>query len=160
MVTRNHAYGRRTGKRGLPGGARAVAPTYGRTAHPVAAEKFANRIPFMVESEAEQLVSGMLDLDPEVVALCPQGFTVDLREGVLLYTPEQRKAAEVKYRKVPGPSLYTTDFFVELDGNRRRALEVKLDSFQGEDEYVAKLITARPIIERFGLDLWLGSRGT
>jgi hypothetical protein len=146
-------YGRRGVNSGLRVGTRLVATTYGRTSNPVAANKSEGRRPFLVESEGEQLVAQILEIDPEILAFRAQGVTVDLLEGTLLQTADQRNAARSKYRQVSGPCLYTADYVADISGARQRALEVKLDAFEPDEEYRAKLNLARPILSRYGCDL-------
>ena len=148
-------YGRRGANVGLRVGSRLVSTTYGRTSNAVAASKSVDRRPFLVDSEGEQLVAQILDIDPGVVAFRAQGVTVDLVEGTLLQTVEQRNAARTKYRQVAGPCLYTVDYVADLTGSRQCALEVKLDKFVGDDDYHVKVNLARSILSRYGCDLWV-----
>lgn len=152
MVTKIK-YGKRSAYKGLRPGARPVATTFGRTSNPVAAAKFADRQPFLADGPAEQLVAQMLDLDPEVVSFLPQGVAVDLVAGCLLYTREQRSAAAAKYKSLPGPCIYTGDYLVELSGARQRVLEVKLDSFPGDEVYQEKFQRAKLVLNRYGCEL-------
>lgn len=149
-------YGKRGRNGGMEAGTRNVSSTFGKTLNPVSARKFTyggNDVPFLVDREGEQLVTQILDIEPEVIQFRPQGVTVDLIEGALLSTPDQLKIARHKYRDIVGPCLYTVDFFVDFTGARQRALEVKLDTFQGDNDYREKLRLARMVLSRFGCEL-------
>lgn len=149
MSSSTSNYGKRKAQRDVPG-SRRLGTTYGRTTHLVSSHKHAGRAPFHVESQAEQLIAQVLDLDPDVLAFTPQGFTVDLVAGTLLHTEDERKAARSRYKDRPGPSLYTPDFVRRLVGNTDEAIEVKLDSYTGDERYVEKLALATPIMVRHG----------
>lgn len=148
-----YKYGKRFGLNSLRTGARHVSSTHGRTANFVSSARVNGKTPFMVESEAEQLVAQMLSFDPSVSEYRPQEISVDLVEGVLLYTPEQRKAASARYRDVVGPCIFTPDFVAALVNQAKRVIEVKLDSFPGDEEYEKKLQSAKSVLIRHGFEM-------
>lgn len=122
-------YGKRPGLKRIDTGARKVSPTYGKAAFVTYVDKGGGVAVY--ENDSERLVSHMLGFDPRVLSFQAQTFAVDLVEGRLLRTAEQRDAARRKYARRPGPSLYTPDFGVEFSSGRQRAVEVKLGGLSG-----------------------------
>lgn len=138
----------RYGSRGLAGGAdvgvRRVAPTFGKvlvlTSSPKSGEALA------VESDAELLVVDMLTLDPRVKRFDTQPFTVDLIDGRLLLTAEEVSAARARHRGREGNKFYTPDVGVEWHADSRSAIEVKLEGYEGDQDFGP----ARTILESYG----------
>lgn len=151
MVT-NLNYGRRGKKQQFETGTREVSSTYGRPQTPSSNRKSGNNAPYNVDGPAEQLVARILDIEPEVVAFRPQAITVDLIEGELLYTAAQVKEARSKYAGLTGPQLYTADFLADMTSARQAALEVKLDSWQGDAVYQEKLRLAAQVLGQAGIE--------
>ena len=153
MVT-NLTYGRRGKKQQLERGTREVSPTFGRTRTPISTRRFGKGSPYLVDGRAEQLAARILDIEPEVVSFRPQGVTVDLVEGRLLYTAEEVNAARSRYSGQKGPQLYTADFLTDLSSARQSAIEVKLDTYLGDDEYTEKLRLASHVLGRMGIEFY------
>ena len=123
-------YNNRPGKKEVDVGVRKAAPTYGREAFVTFVEKGGGMLVF--DNDAERLVA-MLGFDPRVRRIQAQPFAVDLVEGRLLRSADQRNAARSKYARRKGASIYTPDFYVERADGTQFALEVKLGGFIGRD---------------------------
>jgi hypothetical protein len=132
----------RPGVKSLDRGIRKVAPTYGRAAFHTFAPKAHG--PMVVESASERLVSQMLGLDPSVRSFAPQPFTVDLVQGDVLHTPEQKARAR-RRDKVRGErsNFYTPDFQVRWSLGATTALEIKTQGWEGDAAAEHKLDLAR-----------------
>lgn len=141
-------YGRRPGLKAVDTGARRSAPTFGREAVLSYAEKGGGVRVF--ENDAERLVSKLLGIDPRVRRFQPQPFAVDLVEGRLLRTAEQRDVARRQYAGRPGPALYTPDFYAEFCSGRRLALEVKLDRYLGAEPDHERIELAKKVLTNYG----------
>ena len=128
-------------------GIRLTARTYGKARIGTYAEKADGHI--TVESDAERLVAHMLCVDPRVRSFRQQPFTVDLVDERLLFTREERSESRRLRGGRTGESEYTPDFsVVQVDG-LQRAYEVKLQGFEGDDRYWAKVERAREIMEAY-----------
>jgi hypothetical protein len=78
-----------------------------------------------------------------------QPFTVDLVGERLLFTKEEISEARRMRGGRTGDVEYTPDFAtVEIDG-LQRAYEVKLQGYEGDDGYWAKIERARSIMEAY-----------
>lgn len=141
-------YGRRKGLGGADAGIRQVAPTFGKLLHLTSSSKSAERL--VVESDAERLVGHLLTLDPRVRRFEPQPFTVDLIEGRLLWRPEEVAAARKRHKGREGRKFYTPDFAVDWVDRPQGVLEVKLEGFEGDDEYQAALQKASALLHTAG----------
>ena len=139
------AYNKRPGMKGLDEGIRKVSPSYGRTVNFVQSDKKAEQT-FAVDGQGERIVAHALSLDPGVSQFQSQSLTIDLIEGCLLWTPEQRREARRKYKDVGGRCLYTPDFLARIADGKGNVLEVKLDRFVGDDEYEKTLAIASVIL--------------
>lgn len=141
-------YGRRKGLSGADAGIRQVAPTFGKLLHLTSSSKSAERL--VVESDAERLVGHLLTLDPRVRRFVPQPFTVDLIEGRLLWSPDEVAAARKRHKGREGRKFYTPDFAVDWVDRPQGVLEVKLEGFDGDDEYQAALHKASALLHTAG----------
>lgn len=141
-------YGKRGGMKSVDTGTRLVARTFGKEALLSFSDK-ANGV-HVFENDAERLVSKLLGFDPRVRRFLPQPFAVDLVEGRLLRTAEQRDAAVSKYASVKGPTLYTPDFYVEFADGRLLVLEVKLDRYQGSEADQVRFGRAKKVFTNYG----------
>lgn len=141
----------RPGVKKLDCGIRKVAPTYGRAAFHTFAPKSHGAM--VVESASERLVSQMLGLDPSVHSFEPQPFTVDLVQGDVLHTPEQKARAR-RRDKVRGESsnFYTPDFLVRWSLGATTALEVKTRGWEGNEASEHKLELARNALGEHHID--------
>ncbi len=111
------------------------------------ADKAAGHI--TVESDAERLIAHMLCVDPRVRSFRQQPFTVDLVGERLLFTREELSEARKRRGGRAGEAEYTPDFAtVQADG-LQRAYEVKLEGFEGDDRYWAKVERAREIMAAY-----------
>lgn len=144
-------YNSRPGLKQVDNGTRKVAPTYGRAAFVTYVEKAGGTLVF--DNDAERLVSHMLGFDPRVRRFRAQPFAVDLVEGRLLRTAEQRDAARRKYAGRKGASIYTPDFAAELTGGRQLVIEVKLDGFMGNAPDHERLALATEVLATYGHDV-------
>lgn len=144
-------YGRRSGQKDADSGVRRVAATYGKVLLLTSSPKASDR--FVVESDAERVVTHLLTLDPGVQGFVPQPFTVDLVDGRILWTPEEVEAARKRHRGREGRKFYTPDFEVTWLGRPKGALETKLEGFEGDAEYDAGLQLAASVLRTGGYDL-------
>lgn len=145
------SYGARPGLRKLDLGIRKVASTFGRPAfHTHAAKSIGGLV---VESASERLISQLLGLDPAVRSFQAQPFTVDLLEGALLHTANEKAQAR-KRDKVRGvrSSVYTPDFLVRWSLGASTAIEVKLGDWEGDSAYEGKLTRAREVLLQHHID--------
>lgn len=143
-------YGKRPAKTHPNTGVRDVAPTHGKVAVFSASSKSGSDLPFLVDGQTEDLLSKILKLDPTVLSAQSQSLAVDLVERRLLFTKAERDEALKNYRGRHGPSLYTPDFGVEGPPPGKHAVEVKLEGFTGDDEYLAMLTEATSVLATFG----------
>lgn len=141
-------YNSRPGLKQIDVGARKVAPTYGKEAFITFVEKGGDMLVF--ETGSEWLVAQMLGFDPRVRRIQGQPFAVDLVEGLLLRTQEQRTAARRKYAKRKGASIYTPDFYVERADGKQIALEVKFGNLLGSDADHDRLDQATKVLASYG----------
>lgn len=140
-------YGIRSKRTAQNAGVRQTARTYGRARIGTYAEKAGGHI--TVDSEAERLVAHILCVDPRVRSFKPQPFTVDLVGERLLFTREEVTEARKMRIGRSGDMEYTPDFStVQLDG-LQRAYEVKLQGYEGDDKYWAKIERARKIMDAY-----------
>jgi hypothetical protein len=135
----------------LDTGARKVAPTYGREAFVTYVLKSGKSLVF--DSDAERLVAHLLGFDPRVQRFQAQPFAVDLVEGKLLRTAEQRDAAKRKYAGRKGAAIYTPDFHVERSDGKQIAVEVKLDGFIGTEADHDRLEQATRVLATYGREV-------
>lgn len=147
-------FGKRTGVKDMATGVRHASSTFGKTANISFSTKVNDRAPFLVETEAERLVSQIISFAPDVIKCIPQGVAVDLITGTLLYTPEERQKAQRAHSNVDGDVIYSADFLIDLAHGRQVAIEVKLDSFPGSEAYQQKLVNAAAVLERYGCAFW------
>ncbi len=142
------SYGTRSRRGAENAGIRQAARTYGKARIGTYAPKAGGHI--TVESDAERLTGHLLNIDPRVRSFKPQPFTVDLIAERLLFTREEVKEArrERGCRGAKrGVAEYTPDFaVVGLDG-LQQAYEVKLQGWEGDDAYWAKLEHASRIMQ-------------
>ncbi|WP_241495800.1 hypothetical protein [Paraburkholderia monticola] len=128
-------------------GVRPTARTYGKARIGTYAEKAAGHI--TVESDPERLVAHMLSIDPRVRSFRQQPFTVDLVLERLLFTREELSEARKARGSRGGEAEYTPDFAtVQADG-LQHAYEVKLEGFEGDGRYWAKVERAREIMAAY-----------
>jgi hypothetical protein len=140
-------YGVRSRRTAVNAGVRLTARTYGKARIGTYAEKAAGHI--TVDSDAERLVAHILSVDPRVRSFKPQPFTVDLFGERLLFTREEVAEARKMRGGRTGEMEYTPDFAtVQLDG-LQRAYEVKLEGYEGDERYWAKIERAREIMEAY-----------
>lgn len=143
-------YSNRPGLKEVDVGVRKAAPTYGREAFITFVEKGGGTLVF--DNDAERLVAHMLGFDPRVRRIQAQPFAVDLVEGRLLRSAEQRKAARSKYARRKGASIYTPDFYVERADSKLLAVEVKLEGFIGDDADHERIAIAAQVLATYGHD--------
>jgi hypothetical protein len=140
------------GAKGSPSpGVRRVSSTLGQPQYTGAADKFADNSAFHVEGPAEQLVSRLLDIDPEVTRFVPQAFGVDLVAGTLLHTKAAVREAMALYEGEPGPCVYTVDYRLHFGDDGQSALEVAHEPYAPNAWSRKRIELARPILERHGV---------
>jgi hypothetical protein len=144
-------YGARTGVKKADTGIRNVAQTYGKAAFFTHSSKSTGT--FVVESEHERLVAQLLTIDPDTRTFRAQPLTVDLVDGSLLRTPEEKSAARDRYKGgAVKPSFYTPDFSTEVFLGTEKIIEVKSQAYLGDEEYQRKLDRAADILWRHGME--------
>ncbi|WCM19931.1 hypothetical protein NDK50_00130 [Paraburkholderia bryophila] len=141
------SYGVRSRRSAGTTGVRPTARTYGKARIGIYAEKAAGHI--TVESEAERLVAHMLCIDPRVSSFRQQPFTVDLVGERLLFSREELSEARRMRGGRAGEAEYTPDFATVQTDGLQRAYEVKLEGFEGDGRYWAKVERAREIMEAY-----------
>lgn len=138
------SYGVRSRRTAANAGVRLTARTYGKARIGTYATKADGHI--TVDSDAERLVAHMLSVDPRVRSFKQQPFTVDLVGERLLFTKEEVAEARRMRGGRTGDVEYTPDFAtVQIDG-LQRAYEVKLQGYEGDEWYWAKIERARRIM--------------
>lgn len=140
-------YGIRSRQTAANAGIRQTARTYGRARNGTYAQKANGHI--TVDSDAERLTSHLLSIDPRVRSFRPQPFTVDLVGERLLLTREEVSESRRMRGGRRGAAEYTPDFVtVQVDG-LQRAYETKLEGYEGNAEYWAKVQRARTILDAY-----------
>ncbi|WP_342133589.1 hypothetical protein [Hydrogenophaga sp. OTU3427] len=146
--------GSKFGKRGRTendAGIRKVAPTYGRMR--IQTRNAKTQQSMTVDGHAERLTCCALNVDPSVETYLPQPLTVDLIDGCIHHTTDAVKEARRKHAGRPGPWFYTPDHLVHWSGqSSRTALEVKDESWPGDNDYERKLKHATEILNYFGYE--------
>lgn len=141
-------YARRPLRRRLETGVRDVAPTYGKRSFATYSDKAGGLV--APESQAERIVAHMLSIDPSVARFKTQPFTVDIIDRRILHTREEVAEARVRHRFRDGDVFYTPDVESKLANGGAEALEVKLETFEGDSHYQFKLQEARSVLQGFG----------
>jgi len=141
----------RPGLKKLDRGIRKTSSTYGRPAFLTHAEKSNGGL--AVESTSERLVSQLLGIDPSVRSFQPQPLTVDLLQGDLLHTVDDKARAR-KRDRVRGErsSFYTPDFLARQTLGASMAIEVKTEGWAGDVEYQGTLLRARDVLRSHHID--------
>lgn len=142
-------YARRPLRRQLDTGIRDVASTYGKRSFASYSDKAGGLV--APESHAELIVAHLLSIDPSVASFKTQPFTVDIVDRRILRTREELSEARLRhrYRDV----FYTPDFETTLVDRTSEALEVKLETFEGDGHYRVKLEEAASVLQGFGYRL-------
>ncbi|ELX11341.1 hypothetical protein Jab_2c34600 [Janthinobacterium sp. HH01] len=146
------SYGIRSRKNVPNAGVRLTAGTFGKARIGTYAEKANGHI--TVESASERLVAHMLCIDPRVRSFKPQPFTVDLHSKLLLHTREEVSEARKARKGLTGSMEYTPDFATVQINGLQCAYEVKIEGYEGDDNYQEKIERAREIIEAHGYSLF------
>lgn len=104
-----------------------------------------------VESPAEATIAQLADLDPRVIKLRAQPFTIDIPTNRLLRTQEELKTARSE-RKKPEVSAreYTPDFEIDLGSGAPWVVESKTSQHVPGDSYWEKLGHAATLIRGRG----------
>ncbi len=141
------SYGVRSRRNATNAGIRQTARTYGKARIGTYAAKADGHI--TVDSDPERLTGHILSVDPRVRSFKQQPFTVDLVGERLLFTREEVSEARRMRGGRNGAAEYTPDFAtVQADG-LQRAYEVKLEGYEGDAAYWAKIERARAIMEAY-----------
>lgn len=146
------SYGIRGRKNVSNVGVRLTASTFGKARIGTYAEKANGHI--TVESASERLVAHMLCIDPRVRSFKPQPFTVDLHSKRLLHTREEVSEARKAQKGLTGSREYTPDFATVQINGLQCAYEVKIEGYEGDENYQEKIEGAREIIEAHGYSLF------
>lgn len=132
-------------------GVRLLGNVSGRVALVYWCHKAGGLIP--LESPAEKTVAQLADLDPRVIRVKAQPFTVDVLTGAIFHSREEllvgrkgREKNEVKMRE------YTPDLLLHTVDARTVAVEVKHEQFMGPDEYWQKVEQAKKILRSNGYE--------
>ncbi|MFZ4287710.1 hypothetical protein [Variovorax sp. HJSM1_2] len=140
-------YGVRSRRNASESGIRHTARTYGKARIGTYATKAGGHI--TVDSDAERLVAHILSIDPRVQSFTPQPFTVDLVGQRLLFTREEVAEARKTRGERKGDAEYTPDFAtVQADG-LQCAYEIKLERYEGDAAYWAKVERAKHIMDAY-----------
>lgn len=142
-------------QRGMPDsviqGTRILGRMSGRASHLYQSSKAGGVI--ALESPAEKTIAQLADIDPRVVSLRAQPFTIDVLTGAiyrdrdsLLAARKLRDKTEVKIRE------YTPDFLLETIAGRSVVVEVKYEKYLGDDTYWEKLQKAKNILQQNGYE--------
>lgn len=109
-----------------------------------------------LEAPAEKTVAQLADLDPRIVSVQAQPFTIDVLIGRIFTSREDLLAArllreknEVKIRE------YTPDFLLVTIDGRWLVIEVKLENFPGDAMYWEKIEVAKKILRMHGYEFIL-----
>lgn len=148
MTQFNSCYGRRAKFKLGDTGVRQVAPTFGKVLHLTYSNKCSGEL--VVESNAERLFAHMLTLDPRVITFRTQPFTVDLIDQRLLKTPDEVTVARKKHGQRVKPKFYTPDFEIIWKSEPRSVIEVKLEGYEGDQDFQTMLRLASSILEANG----------
>jgi hypothetical protein len=139
--------------RGMPNavtqGSRTLGQTGGRPAQLFGSEKSAGICP--TESPLEKTVGQLASLDPRVISVQPQPFTIDVVSGTFFHTREEI----LLHRKSRGQSQvrereYTPDFGFKLIDGKRVVVEVKDERFSCPSHYWDKVEKARKLMRSNG----------
>lgn len=141
------SYGVRSRQTQANAGIRLTAPTYGKARIGIYAAKADGHI--TVDSDAERLAAHILSIDPRVRSFKQQPFTVDLVGEKLLFTREEVSEARRMRGERRGAAEYTPDFATVQTDGLLRAYEVKLQGYEGDSAYWAKIERARAIMEAY-----------
>lgn len=151
-MTAAPSYGVRSRRAEANAGVRRTAPTYGKARIGTYAAKADGHI--TVDSDAERLTAHILNIDPRVRSFKQQPFTVDLVGERLLFTREEVSEARRMRTERLGAAEYTPDFATVQTDGLLRAYEVKLQGYEGDSAYWAKIEHARAIMEAYGYPLF------
>lgn len=149
-----NSYGKRRGQEAVNTGIRPIAPTYGRASF----LSYSHRSGYThaTESANERLVSQMLDIDPSFKSHQAQPFTVDVLEQRLIHARAERNKLSATRKKDLGDearnTLYTPDFLANRSDAPLLVLEVKLEGWEGNEEYANKLCIARRVLAANGYE--------
>lgn len=148
------SYGKRRGQQAVNTGIRPIAPTYGRPSFLSYSHRAGST--HAIESAAERLVSQMLDIDPFCQTHSVQPFTVDVLEHRLLHTEAERKAVrasrKANHSDCARSTLYTPDFLVIRGDAAPLILEVKLQGWEGDEDYANKLALTSRVLAANGYE--------
>ncbi|MBK1684208.1 hypothetical protein [Rhodoferax fermentans] len=140
-------FGVRSSRTAVNTGIRPTARTYGKARIGTYAAKAGGQI--TVDSDAERLMGHILGIDPRVRSFKQQPFTVDLVGERLLFTREEVSEARRSRGGRRGTAEYTPDFAtIQADGTQC-AYEVKLEGYEGDCAYWAKVKQAKVIMEAY-----------
>lgn len=109
-----------------------------------------------LESPLEKTVAQFADIDPRVIAVKAQPFTVDVVSGhihhsrqELLQARQLRNVADVSIRE------YTPDFAFTMRNGHTAAIEVKDERFIGNKSYWKKIAQVKTILRQRGYEFYL-----
>jgi hypothetical protein len=143
-------YGSRSKRSNADSGIRRVSPSFGKQSLLTSSEKSGG--PIAVESIAERFVSHALELDAEARDVRPQPFTVDLTDGRILRTPEQKAEARARHKNCgTEPVFYTPDFGL-MWSRIPTALEVSLEGYEDNGQKPEKLPKAKQALFAWGIE--------
>lgn len=130
-------------------GARVLGRISGRQAAFYACSKAGGII--ALESPGERTVAQLASIDPRVVSISVQPFTLDIASGRFYETRAELEAARRERQIVAaGQRDYTPDFGFLLSDSRRIAIEVKDPRYPGDGAYRQKLEAAQLLLHGAG----------
>lgn len=109
-----------------------------------------------LESPLEKTVAQFADIDPRVISVKAQPFTVDVVSGHIHHTREELLQAR-QLRCVADVSIreYTPDFAFTMRNGHTAAIEVKDERFIGNKTYWKKIAQVRTILRQRSYEFYL-----
>jgi hypothetical protein len=142
------SYGSRGNLRGTDAGIRRVASTFGKRQITSYSDKAGGA--FTPESPAESFIADVLTLDPRVRSFRCQPFTLDLIDGRILRTAEERAESRRRHKGLPPPRFYTPDFVAHCSDGQDLVLEVKSEDYEGDASIHTRLVLGQELLQSAG----------
>jgi hypothetical protein len=144
-------YGSRGRRNNVDSGIRRVSPTFGKQLLLTSSEKSGGEV--ALDGIAERFVSHALELDPDAREVRPQPMTVDLTDGRILRTPQEKAEARARHKaRGSEPVFYTPDFGLTW-ARVPTALEVSLEGYESSGQKAEKLPRAKQALSAWAIEL-------
>jgi hypothetical protein len=144
-------YGKRGGLQAFDRGSRKVSHAFGKETVLTHGLKANGGI--ALESDSERMVAHMFNLDPSVKSYSAQPFVLELTMGSLARSDEEKNELRARAKRHGSQAVfYTPDFMLHWTSGIQAAVEVKLDRFQGDEQYQRKLKLAGDILRGHGIE--------